>query len=165
MVKYWDLILFPIYRGLRNLVEPRTQVYQPRLTALSGNHTISAQLLDRTAVNRIAPLDQTAVNAGTNRIPNIKMVKYWDLFLFPFLTLPATVTSVDAQGASSPSQKRHVPCKLTTFSHQQIRALTCRMLRGTCRRPWMARFCYRPDSRTHFLEKSAPAPLSSSRRW
>jgi hypothetical protein len=47
------------------------------LTALS-NHTISAQLLDRTVVNRIAPLDRTVVNAGTNRFPDIKMVKYWD---------------------------------------------------------------------------------------
>jgi hypothetical protein len=56
-------------------------------------------------VNRIAPLDRTAVNAGTNRFPDIKMLKYWDQFLFPLLTLPATVTSVNAQGASSPSQK------------------------------------------------------------
>jgi hypothetical protein len=47
------------------------------LTALS-KHTISAQLLDQTVVNRIAPLDRTAVNAGTNRFPDIKMVKYWD---------------------------------------------------------------------------------------
>jgi hypothetical protein len=52
------------------------------LTALS-NHTISVQLLDRTVVNPIALLDRTVVNPGTNRFPDIKMVKYWDLFLFP----------------------------------------------------------------------------------
>jgi hypothetical protein len=82
MFKYWNRFLFPIQRGLRNPVEPRTQVYQPRLTALS-KYSISAQLLDRTFVIRIALLDRMAVNAETNRFPDFNMFKYWNRFLFP----------------------------------------------------------------------------------
>jgi hypothetical protein len=82
MFKYWNRFLFPIQRGLRNPVEPRTQVYQPRLTALS-KHSISAQLLDWTFVIRIALLDRMAVNAGTNRFPDMKMLKYWNQIFVP----------------------------------------------------------------------------------